>query len=590
MGLERRQSQAIAGPYRYSSAVNQAPFALFAVFFLNWAPIACAVDATGSMNRPSAQALPPPDYVPRQPAESFTLPPLPEAEANSLDRRILSVKHILLEGNSIFPEADLSTMLQAYEGREVTVAELEELRLKLTRYYIDHGYVNSGAIIPQDAFRDGELRIKIIEGRIEEVRVRGTERLREGYVSNRLVDEPDKPFNLQELQDNYQILLSDPLISRINGRILPGATAGSSILDLDVTRAQPYQLSVFGNNQRPPSIGAEAFGLNGLLRNLTGLGDSLDFTYITSAGSNRYSGGFSLPITDAGTLAFFHFDEGDSMVLEQQISNLNITSQVHSLEGGFSHPLINTLARRLSVGAMLAVRENQTYLLGQPYSFVPGEPTGRNQATVWRLFQDFNQRWDNHALALHSGFSVGMNALGATPPRSVPAGLSRVYQQYPSSEFFAWLGQGQYAWRMLDDGTQLVLRGSAQFSDSPLLPLERIAVGGFNTVRGYRENQLVRDDGYSVSAELHYPLIGAGDAKAEHRLTLVPFIDYGEAWYVGQAAQATSLFSIGAGLEWQLKPVRIDFYYGYALNTPKPRQSGDLQDDGIHFNARWDLL
>jgi len=99
------------------------------------------------------------------------------------------------------------------------------------------------------------------------------------------------------------------------------------------------------------------------------------------------------------------------------------------------------------------------------------------------------------------------------------------YQQYPSSEFFIWLGQAQYAWRMLDDGTQLVLRGNAQFSDSPLLPLERIAVGGFNTVRGYRENQLVRDDGFSISTEFHYPLIG-GDIHSAHKLTLASFMDY----------------------------------------------------------------
>lgn len=564
------------------------PVALAMLFSVGFAPLAAAMGGAESMDRPSARALPQPDDTPDpRSAEAFTLPPVPEIAGDNLDRRALPVKHIVITGNTVFPEPDLRAMLQPYQGRDVSIAELEALRQQLTHYYIDHGYVNSGAIIPADAFNDGELRINIIEGRLDEIRVKGMGRLREGYVSNRLVKETDTPFNLTALQDNYQLLLSDPLISRMNGRILPGTTPGHSILDLDVTRAKPYQLSLFGDNQRPPSIGAEAFGVNGVLRNLTGLGDSLDFTFTTSEGSTRYAGGFSVPITDWGTQVFFRFDEGDSMVLEQPIRAIDIKSQVHSLEGGISHAFINSLRQRLNVGVMLAVRENETTLLGKPFSFVPGEPTGRNQATVWRLFQDFSQRWDNHALALRSTFSVGMNALGATPERPVSQSLANLYAQYPDSEFFAWLGQAQYVWRLSDNGSQFVLRGSAQFSDEPLLPLERIAVGGMNTVRGYRENQLVRDQGYSVSTEFRLPLIGS-DPGARHRLTLIPFMDYGQAWNHGE--QSDAIYSIGAGVEWQFKPVSVELYYGYALNKTGPQQRGDLQDDGLHFQARWDVF
>lgn len=528
--------------------------------------------------------LPPPDYTPDRPPADFKLPPVPESANDNLDRRRLFVKRIILEGNSVFPEQDLRALVSPYQQRNTTIAELEALRQKLTHYYIDHGYINSGAVISADAFKDGELRIKLVEGRLDEVRVKGLGRLREGYVTNRLWDEPDKPFNLQALQNNYQLLLSDPLISRMNGRILPGATPGHSLLDLEVTRAKPYRLSLFGNNQRPPSIGAEAFGLSGQLRNLTGLGDALDFSFITSAGSNRYAGGFALPVSDLGTQVFFHFDEGDSMVLEEPIRKINITSLIHSLEGGISHPVINTLHQHLNLGVTLAVRENETFLDGQPFSFVPGESTGRNQATVWRMFQDYNRRWDNHALAFRSTFSVGMDALGATSERPVPVSV----REYPDSEFFAWLGQAQYAWRMFDNGAQFVMRGNAQFSDDPLLPLERIAVGGLYTVRGYRENQLVRDQGYSLSTEFHLPLIGGNTPNAIHRLALVPFMDYGEAWNHGESSAA--LFSIGAGIEWQLKPVSVEFYYGHALNKANPQQKSDIQDDGLHFQARLDVF
>ena len=540
----------------------------------------CAAAGGGieSMDRPSARPLPAPYYVPPKPPEGLTAPPSPEAEALAADTRKIPLHRIVLEGGSVFPETELRALVQAYEGREVLLGEVEELRQALTRHYIEAGYINSGAVIPEGGYRDGELHIRLIEGRLDEVRIRGQQGLRPGYLQSRLQGDPEQPFNLKELQDRFQWLLSDPLIGKMNGRILPGAEPGHGILDVEVTRARAYQLSLFGNNYRPPSIGAEAFGVGGWVRNITGFGDLLEFNYLTSQGSDRYFGGFTVPITYAGSQVFFHFDEGESQVIEAPVDRLRIRSLVHSLEGGFSHPFLQTLSRQFSAGASLSLRQNETTLLGRPYSFVPGEPTGQYQATVWRLFQDYMQRFDRHAVAFRSTFSVGMNALGALPERN---------PNDPDSEFFAWLGQGQYAYLLPDDVSQLVLRGNLQLSDSPLLPLERMAVGGVGSVRGYRENHLVRDEGYNVSVELRYPLWGSSP-DSRHRLTLVPFWDYGEAWNIGQKSDA--LYSIGLGIHWQFRPIHAEFHYGHALHRPTPHTRGDLQDDGVHFQVRMDAF
>ncbi|PZN84483.1 MAG: hypothetical protein DM484_02780 [Candidatus Methylumidiphilus alinenensis] len=548
-------------------------------------PPALAVGGAESMDRPSAYPPYLPPYAPTQKPEGFTLPPVsPKPSSPSLSSRKFTVKHIEITGNTVFEAEELNTIAHHYEGREATLAELEELRQTLTRYYIDHGYVNSGAVIPADGFKDGVLHINIVEGKYE-VRVKGEERLRKGYIENRLQGDTEQPLNLQELQDRFQLLLSDPLISRMNGKIMPGASPGYGILDVEVVRARAYHLSLFGNNYRPPSIGAEAIGLDGSLSNLTGLGETLNFMYYHSSGSDRYAGGFTLPLTDWGTTAFFHFDEGDSAVVETPTNKLDIKSQVHNLEGGISHPLINTLRQRLSLGVMLAVRENETSLAGKPYSFVIGEPTGHNQATVVRVFQDFTQRWDAHALAFRSTFSAGIHALGST---------AYTKSGYPSSEYFAWLGQAQYAYRVGNDGSQVLLRGNVQLSNAALLPLEKIAVGGVGTVRGYRENYRVRDEGYNLSLEYRYPLWTGFAARSENSLLLIPFLDYGKAWDYPSAftrgEDNSALFSVGMGFTWNFKPLSTEFFYGYAINKPKPNQTGNLQDDGIHFQARLDVF
>jgi hemolysin activation/secretion protein len=200
---------------------------------------------------------------------------------------------------------------------------------------------------------------------------------------------------------------------------------------------------------------------------------------------------------------------------------------------------------------------------------------------VVRLFQDYLQRWGSHALAFRSTFSVGINALGATAQTS---------KQSADSEFFAWLGQGQYAYRLDTQGSQLVLRGALQLSNEPLLPLERVAVGGVNTVRGYRENTLVRDQGYSLSAEFHYPLLGGGDSRSNYSLNLIPFFDWGQGWNHYDSNGTETLYSVGIGLNGRYKQLNTDFYYGHALKRPSFRTANDLQDDGIHFQLRVDVF
>jgi hemolysin activation/secretion protein len=130
------------------------------------------------------------------------------------------------------------------------------------------------------------------------------------------------------------------------------------------------------------------------------------------------------------------------------------------------------------------------------------------------------------------------------------------------------------------------LRANTQLTDDPLLPIEQFAVGGANTVRGYRENQLVRDNGVVASIEFRLPLypLSLPFASAETAvLQLAPFFDYGAAWNHDESKDEIS--SIGVGLVWEPTPwLSAQVYYGYRLNSVvDPEDDDDLQDHGISF-------
>ena len=119
---------------------------------------------------------------------------------------------------------------------------------------------------------------------------------------------------------------------------------------------------------------------------------------------------------------------------------------------------------------------------------------------------------------------------------------------------------------------QLFLRLDAQLTTDPLLPLEQMAVGGRFSVRGYRENTLVRDNGLIGSLEARMPLVR--NTRWAELLQLIPFVDAGWGWNQRIATPAPrTLASLGLGVRWtkgwSLAPVplrtQVEVFWGYRL-------------------------
>lgn len=152
--------------------------------------------------------------------------------------------------------------------------------------------------------------------------------------------------------------------------------------------------------------------------------------------------------------------------------------------------------------------------------------------------------------------------------------------------------QLQYA-RRLNDDTQLLLRTDAQISDSPLLALEQIAIGGARTVRGYRENELVRDTGYILSAEIETSMWDELDYSGKlGSLQAFIFADYGEGQYKRNVLDtAKPLLSVGGGFRWQgWDRVDLEFIYGHAIREAQEKADEILQDRGIHLRLNCALF
>jgi hemolysin activation/secretion protein len=500
-------------------------------------------------------------------------PPSPQEQELSSTVRVL-VTRIVLVGNTVFAEEELVRIIAPYENKRITIGELQELRHKLSLHYFNNGYVNSGVIIPDQQVSDGLVRLRAVEGELTSIDFRGNQRLKPAYVSERIMLGAGKPLNIETLQETLSLLQQDPLIKQINAQLQPGFQPGQSVLRVRIVEATPYQVVLGVDNERSPAVGGEQARITAVHRNVTGRGDRAS-TQLSSTGDlTDLILAYEFPLNARGTIVEAYYSQTESNVIEEPFDLLDIENESKSLEFSLAHPFTRTLSTTLAGSVGLEAKHSETFLLGEPFSFSPGVQDGESDVSVVRLSLDWTRRTRTAALALGNTFRVGVDAFGST-----------INDDAPDSEFITWQGQLQYAKRLEILNSQIVLRSFAQLASDPLLPIEKFAVGGATTVRGYREAQFVRDNGVVASFEWRFPVFP--DEGGTFRLQLAPFADFGRSWDEDDSlptSNAAEISSVGFGFLWDPTPAwHAQLFYGYALDEVPNPGSDDLQDDGIHF-------
>jgi hemolysin activation/secretion protein len=483
-------------------------------------------------------------------------------------------------GNKVLTGEELRTVVARHLNTVVSTGELENIREGLTRYYIDKGYVNSGALLPDQLVDDGIVNFVLVEGELSKIEVRGNKTLRAEYIKERIRLSIGPPLNVNELREGIQIMLEDPQIARMDAALVRGERLGEGILNVDVKDGKFFDARLNFDNYRSPSVGELQPGVHMRFQNFTGWGDTLFFSHFRTEGLSNTFARFEIPVTPRDTKLFLRFEGSDADVVQGLGSELDIESESKDFEFGVTHPLYRAPGKELLAQISLNPRKSTTFLLGQQFSFSPGVQNGESKVAPLRIALNWLQRDRIQVLAARSVFSIGLDFFGVTENSG----------DLPDSDYFSWLGQLQWIRRVTDRGDQLVIRADAQLTPDSLLPLEKFSVGGPLSVRGYLHNQLVRDNGFSGTIEGRVPLFrlpvpGLSKRSIDGMIEFAPFFDMGYSRNTaGPSFEPDFISSLGAGLRWNLSDgLRANLYYAVPLNNVPDPDGSSLQADGISF-------
>jgi hemolysin activation/secretion protein/CHAT domain-containing protein len=492
----------------------------------------------------------------------------------------IQVVDIRVTGSTIFDETEFNPIIQPLEGKTATIAELRNVAGSISQLYLDQGFITSKAVIVEESLSTEIVEIRVIEGRLEEIKVEGTRRLDESYVRSRVQLGAGTPLNTGALEDQLRLLRVNPLFDNVEARLRAGTSLGESILVVRVTEANPFGRSFFVDNYSPPPVGSEALGVSFNYGNLTGMGDVIAGSYkrTTTGGAENFRFGYKIPVNSMnGTLNLRTRFERNEFI-QEPFEDKTIQGESQQYEISYRQPLIRNPREEFALSLGFSFQDGQTFTFANPTPFSIGtDEDGSSRTSIFGFGQDYTRRDTSGAWSFYSQFSLGTGLFDATVNDN----------PIPDSRFLSWFGQVQRV-QSLNPNNFLIIEADLQLTTDSLLPSEQFVI---DDVRGYRQNVRAGDNGFRLSIEDRITL--KRDEAGIATFVLAPFINAGYVWNVNDnpnnLPEQRFIAGMGLGILWEPLPnwnVRLD--YAVPLVDIDDRRV-NAQDEGFFFSISYSM-
>lgn len=470
---------------------------------------------TAAIERPP-QAKPPTFKTPEEKAPS---PFGPEAAKIKF-----KLTKIIIEGNKAYCSEKLLLLYQDKLNKSITITDLENIVKSITNQYRNDGYILSQAILPpQRIKKEGVVHIRVIEGYIAKVDIKGHPKLARYILriyGNRLIR--CRPFQIHQLESYLNQVNQFPGLN-VKAVLEPSKTeTGAS--DLTLLAEQ----KTFGGYLAYDNYGTRFLGPNQVTASVIGNalvlpGDTTRFTTVRTSRPQElifYDVNYQVPIGGRGVT----FLIGANQTLTEPGLNLRplkTEGDAANFYAILQNPVIQRADENLILSAGANYIDTGTNIFGETLynDHIRSANVGLNYACVDR-FKGSN--------SINAHLEQGFYVLGATGDRHSPF-ISRFGAdgRYTKGTIYATRLQSLF-WRF-----SAFFIASGQYSFDPLLAVEQIPFGGSILGRGYDPAEILGDRGAGGSAELR--------------------IDAAPGWCLLQSIEPYIFYD--AGIIWNIKNI-----------------------------------
>lgn len=500
---------------------------------------------------------------------------LPRVDASQAKGNCHNITAIDISGASLLDADDKALLLSGLVGHCLGATDIEKLMGSVTRHYIERGFITTRAYLPAQDLSGGKLKLLVVEGRIESLRVEGDadRRINLGLAV------PARAGDLLNVRDLEQAVDQINAVSanKVKLDLVPGATPGQTVV---VFRNKPANMVTFEGSI--DNQGSEATGKNGASGTLTvggafGWNDVLAMTYHTSsphtdqAGNDSISMGLTVPNgygTYGVSTSVSNYSTGlttpggRAMVAYGKSTSWSLTAErVAARDQDSRHAMVATLS----------TTDSKNYIDMGSMGTIYVNPTSRRATTLSAGLKS-TMLVGGGNLSVHPELAFGLNDMG-----NLPAGVN-ADSSGPQAEFTKLTAdlsfEKHFEIEKQDWSWNSTFRG--QYSTDPLLSSQQLLIGGVGSVRGFVVNSLSGDTGYYWRNEIGLNnKVSIGDTNVSTKA----FIGYDLGSVSGNAAGAPSgqLGGVVLGFNAQFKAATVELSWTHAAKSPATMTPEDAQ-------------
>jgi hemolysin activation/secretion protein len=505
----------------------------------------------------------PPGAQPSQLEHRFDIPLAPKSSAGTIippssgssepppgaENITFTLKQIIFDGMKSFDTVNLLSLYQDYIGTTISVAKLYDIAQAITVKYTSTGYILSQAIVPpQEIGEDGIAHIKIVEGYITGVIIKGDP----GGINSLLNDIADdlresRPLQLS-VMERFLLLASD----------MPGVTMTTTLLPSDTTpetadliiEIKQKELSFAstldnrGGGYYGPWEMTTSLNINSpfdrtdqtqiRLSNQPFDSNAMRFAKLSHdeyffSGSTKFSISGGYGITNPGGVLIIQSLKGESKTINTAVS----------------YQIIRSRNQNLAISTGFDISNSSTV---NPNVIYRGKSEVISSGASRAFHTSLTYDWGDQFLGLGAkslisiGVSQGIQGLGASSLNSSTISPSN---GHPGALKYTLSGSRSFA---INDKITVSTSFSGQWSAVSLLSGDLYTYGGPQYGEGFDTGSVSGDIGLSGRAEISY--VGP-DFPLVDGWQIFAFGDIGHAWYINPLKGTLPIefgVSVGTGM------------------------------------------
>lgn len=550
-------------------------------------------------NDPALRSVVPAQSLPKLQPQATPAPPDVEPKPGELS---FELKSIQLEGNTLISSARIQVLLAPWQGKTLTLAQLEQAVAQISALYRQQGWL-AQALLPDQDVSEGHVRIAIIEGQLGRVIVNMqadqrqlgevVRRRIEGLVKHRM--QLGQPIAFDNMDWALLVAGDLPGVS-VAGSLQAGQLPGTSDLLIRVESRNLLLGSVSTDNQGSRSTGIVRVNGQLQINSPFGLGEQFSFAGSKNKGSTYVRAAFSTPIgiEEWRGLTFnAEVSRMDYRTLEKYLDASQQANQQSSVPEGFSKtyamhvvaPLVRSANTNINLDLGLDYRSSEDYL----------KDSGANNSQVLSLsrktlvrsqvvglnLSHLDGAWgggNNVVSLVHTRGSLGLGGPDAV--------LEKDSETAQTQGVFGKQKLTISRLQFMDGKHSLFMSASRQWASKNLDASEKLYLGGSSGVRAFPGSEAGGDTGVTATVELRR------DWNAQWQTAL--FYDYGRVSQFKvpfDAAESNELMLHGRGFS-----VTYRHASGAELKTtvsrrlspnPSPTSAGTDKDGTLRLNRVW---